>query len=58
MKKDWKTYQVNIPGKGSKLISELTLMEARNELCECIDILEKVLECNQQAINIAKGDEG
>jgi hypothetical protein len=57
MKKDWKTYQVNIPGKGVKLISELTITEARNELCECIDILEKVLDCNRQALKIANNED-
>lgn len=52
-KKDWKEFQVCNPDFGTKLVSELTEEQAKNELCVAIDILERVLECNKKAIEVA-----
>jgi hypothetical protein len=53
-KNDWKKYQVDNPKYGVKLVSQLTESEAKTELCIAIELIEKLLECNQNAIEIAR----
>jgi hypothetical protein len=52
---NWKEFQVSNPKFGVKLVSELTEEQAKTELCIAIDLIEKIVECNQNAIEISKG---
>ena len=52
--KDWSNYQVDNPVYGVKLVSELTEKQAKTELCIAIELIEKLLACNHQAIILAK----
>jgi len=53
-KKDWSNYQVDNPKYGVKLVSELTEAQAKTELCIAIELIEKLLGCSYQAIEIAQ----
>jgi len=51
-KNDWNKYQVTNVSFGTKLVSELTLAQAKTELCIAIDMIEQMVECNKKAISI------
>jgi hypothetical protein len=53
-KKNWSTYQVDNPEYGVKLVSELTEFQAKTELCIAIELIEKLLGCSYQAIELAQ----
>lgn len=53
-KKDWSNYQVDNPKYGVKLVSELTEAQAKTELCIAIELIERLLGCSYQAIEIAQ----
>jgi hypothetical protein len=53
-KTDWSKYQVDNPVYGVKLVSELTEKQAKTELCIAIELIEKLIACNQEAIRISQ----
>ncbi len=55
-KTDWSSYQVYDPKNGVKLVSELTEKQAKTELCIAIELIERLLEFNQNAIDLVKNN--
>lgn len=68
--KDWKRYQVDDPiysrpdlmrGGDHKItvktVEELTIAEAKNELCKAMDLIEDLADCGYE-INAKIGDAG
>jgi hypothetical protein len=53
-KTDWSKYQVDNPVYGVKLVSELTEKQAKTELCIAIELIEKMIACNEEALQIAQ----
>lgn len=53
-KRDWSKYQVNNPEYGVKLVSELTEKQAKTELCNTIELIEKLIEYNKKALELIK----
>jgi hypothetical protein len=52
-KDDWRSYQIKSK-KGMVLVADLTEEEAKNELCQVIELLEQVIELNQRVLEIVK----
>jgi hypothetical protein len=51
-KSDWNKYQVTNVSFGTKLVSELTLAQAKTELCIAIDMIEQMVEHNKKAMQV------
>lgn len=54
MKLEWETFQVSDPIKGTKLVSQLSPDELRNELCYAIDYIDKLVALRDEAIAALK----
>ena len=52
-KKDWEKYQVTTDD-GVKLVSQLTITEAKTQLCQVIELIEQLAELNQQGLDLLK----
>ena len=50
MKLKWDTFQVSDPIKGTKLVSQLSTDELRDELCYAIDYIDKLVALRDEAI--------
>ena len=53
-KNDWSKYQVDNPVYGVKLVSELTEKQAKTELCIAIELIERLIDCNKEALRISE----
>jgi translation elongation factor P/translation initiation factor 5A len=50
-KKDWEKYQVTTD-EGVKLVSQLTITEAKTQLCQVIELIEQLAELNQKGLDL------
>ena len=55
MKKRWQNFQADNPKKGyNKTVDELTEAEAKEEWCDAMEVIQKMMACADDVIEIAR----